>query len=92
MKELFLQAITVAYAGVGVIGLIAYWPTIKDLYHHKKASANIASYILWTGTASISFLYSLFILQDLLFRIVSGINFLACMIVLILSINLKNDR
>lgn len=92
MKELLLQALTVAYGGVGIIGIVAYWPTIKDLYYHKKASANIASYMLWTGTASISFLYSLFILQDLLLRIVVGVNFGVCLIVLLLSIHLKNGR
>ena len=89
MKELLLQVLTIAYASVGVIGFIAYWPTIKDLYYHKKASANVTSYLLWTATTGIAFLYSLFILPDFLFRIVSGINFGACALVLLLSIKLK---
>ncbi len=92
MKQILLQALIVAYAGVGVVGVIAYWPTIKDLYYHKKLSANIASYVLWVATSGIAFLYSLFILPDLLFRIVSGVNFGACALVLFLSINLKNNR
>ena len=90
MKEILLQTLTIAYAGVGVVALIAYWPTIKDLYYHKKPSANTVSYILWTTTTGIAFLYSLFILPDLLFRIVSGINFGACALVLFLRIRLKN--
>lgn len=90
MKEILLHTLIIAYGGVGIIGVIAYWPTIKDLYHYKKSSANVASYVLWTTTSGIAFLYSLFILPDLLFRIVSGVNFVACILVLFLSINLKN--
>ncbi|MEK7544535.1 MAG: hypothetical protein AAB551_00200 [Patescibacteria group bacterium] len=92
MNELSLEALAIAYAGTGVTGLVGYWPTIKDLYHHRKASANIPSYIIWTASSLIAFLYSLFILPDFLFIIVSGTHFVACAIVLILSINLKNDR
>jgi len=89
MKDLLLQILTISYAATGVIGLVGYWPTIKDLYHHNKPSANISSYLLWSSTGGISFLYAIFILQDLLLRIVSGMNFTACLIVLILSIRLK---
>jgi len=92
MREFLLQALTFAYGGVGIVAFIAYFPTIRDLYHHKKASANISSYILWTVTGGTSFLYSLFVLQDLLFRFVSGLSFIACMIVLILSVKLKYER
>jgi hypothetical protein len=90
MKELLLNILIVAYGAVGVVGLIAYLPTIKDLYHHQKPSANIASYALWTFTGGIGFLYSLFILPDFLFRFVSGMNFGACALVLFLSLGLKN--
>lgn len=92
MKELLLQSLIFAYACVGVFAAIGYWPTIRDLYHHKKPSANITSYILWTATSGIAFLYSIFILPDLLFRIVSGINFLSCGTILILSISLLKNK
>lgn len=92
MNELLLQALIFAYACVGVVAAIAYWPTIRDLYYHKKLSANLTSYLLWTITSGIAFLYSLFILPDLLFRIVSGTNFLACGIILALSINLTRHK
>lgn len=92
MKELLLQILTIAYAGVGVVGFIAYWPTIKDLYRHKKPSANVPSYILWTATAAIAFLYGIFILPDLLFIIVSGMNFAAVAIVLFLSVRLEKNN
>ncbi len=40
MKEILLQILIFAYASVGIIATIAYWPTMKDLYHHKKPSAS----------------------------------------------------
>lgn len=88
MKELLLRALIIAYASVGVVSTIAYLPTIRDLYN-KKPSANINSYVLWTATTGTAFLYSLFILQDLLFRIVSGLSFGGCVLVLLISINLR---
>ena len=88
MKELLLHLLIIAYASVGVIGIIAYWPTIRDLYR-KKPSANINSYILWTATSGIGFLYSLFILSDLLLRIISGLYLGANALVLLLGIKLR---
>ena len=92
MKELLLQALIIAYACVGVVAIIAYWPTIKDLYHHKKQSANTTSFLLWTITSGVAFLYSIFILEDILVRIVSGLSFASCSIILFLSIKLKKNK
>lgn len=93
MKELTLQMLMIAYALTGFIGLIGYWPTIKDLYHHRKPSANISSYILWSSTAGVGFLYAIFIVPDVLLCIVSGVNFFACIAVLILVLDLnKKDE
>jgi len=88
MQEILLRILTVAYACVAIVATLGYVPTIKDLYHHKKASANIYSYVLWSATSGVTFLYSIFILNDTLFRAVSGVNFLACAIVLLLSVRL----
>lgn len=90
MRELFLQILTVAYGATGIVGLIGYLPTIRDLYVHKKQSANISSYFLWTVTSGIGFLYGLFILNDNLFRFIYGIHVFSCLTVLILSLILKN--
>jgi len=89
MESIILQILAAAYASVGILNAIAYWPTIKDLYYHKKPSANISSYVLWTMTTGISSLYGAFILQDPLFRVVAGAGFVSCLTVLILSLNLK---
>jgi hypothetical protein len=86
MKELFLDGLAIAYVGAGIICCIAYLPTIKDLYCHKKNSANTTTYVLWTITALITLLYSFFILPDILFRIISIANFICCLLVLLLSI------
>ena len=90
MNELLLQIIVFAYACTAVIATIGYIPTIKDLWLDKKKSANISSYVIWTVSSAISFLYALFVLPDLLFQIVSGLGFLSCAIILGLSVILKN--
>lgn len=87
MKEILLQIIIIAYAFDGLIGIIAYWPTIKDVYYNKP-SANKMSYLIWTITSGTAFLYSIFILPDFLLRMVSGLNFVACAVIYILSLRL----
>jgi len=47
MVNLWLHILVVAYAITGVVGTIGYIPTIKDLWHHKKMSANPSSYVIW---------------------------------------------
>ncbi|MCU0652740.1 MAG: hypothetical protein MUD10_00580 [Candidatus Pacebacteria bacterium] len=71
MAELLIRILAVAYGSVGIIGIIAYWPTIRDLIN-KKPSANLSSYSIWVATNLVTFLYSLFVVDDLLFRLVSG--------------------
>jgi hypothetical protein len=88
MMELLLQFLIVAYAGTGIVATIGYLPTIIDLIHKKK-SANVSSYTIWTLCSCITFLYALFILQDLLVRVVTGLNFLCCATVLVLGIRLN---
>lgn len=89
---MILKIIIISYGATAVVNIVAYWPTIKDLYFNKKPSANTASYILWSISTGIAFLYSLFILPDLLFRIVSGIFFILNATVLFLCLKLKNSR
>ncbi|MFH1589417.1 MAG: hypothetical protein ABIB43_02535 [archaeon] len=91
MKEILLLILTASYGIIGIVSFLAYWPTIKDLYHGKP-SANVASYILWTLTGLIAFLYSIFILPDFLFQIVSFLGFAACAMVLILRVRLEYKK
>jgi len=91
MQGALLQFLTIAYGLVGVVGALAYWPTLKDLYIHKKPSANTRSYAVWTITTGVAFLYGLFVLDDMLFRAISGMHFLACTTVLLLSVRLASS-
>ena len=86
--KIFFQIIIILYASIGIIDIIAYYSTIKDLYM-KRPSANINSYLVWTITTGITFLYRLFILPDFLFRIVSGIHFILSFTILFLRIKIK---
>ncbi len=92
MKELFLEGLTISYAIAGIICCIAYLPTIRDLYLHKKTSANSTTYLLWTITALITLLYSFFILTDTLFKIISLANFAFCALILYLSVAKANTQ
>ncbi len=83
-----LTTIVFLYAVIGIISTIGYFPTIKDLLHKKK-SANIHSYIIWTLSGFIAFLYALFIISDLLLEIITGLNFASCAVILVLALRLK---
>ena len=89
--EIILTIIAFLYASTGIIATIGYIPTIRDLTK-KIASANIHSYIIWTFCASITFLYSLLVISDLLLEIVTGLNFASCTIILILTLKLKYKK
>jgi hypothetical protein len=91
MYETLLNILAVAYLSTGIIAVIGFWPTIKDLYH-KKHSANITTYILWTFVSVIGVLYGLFILKDLLYIIVSMLNLIGCAIILFLAMRLKHKK
>jgi hypothetical protein len=89
--EFLSKIIIFLFAITGIIATAGYIPTIKDLTK-KIASANILSYIIWTFSSCISFLYALLIISDLLLTIVSGVNFLCCTIILILALRLKYTK
>ena len=75
MQEVLLQILSIAYLCTGIIVVIGYWPTIKDLIN-KKPSASIGSYIIWVIAGGISVLYSVLILKDTFYRILTALNFL----------------
>ena len=98
MASVIATTIIVLYATVGVVSFLAYWPTVRHLLD-GRLSANTTSYLIWTVTSLITLLYSLFVLQDLLFRIMSGLAFLACLSIWVLCMRLeyrldkkRNDR
>ena len=91
MTDIFIKTLAVAYASVGVIGIAAYWPTLKDLIN-KKPSANSSSYSIWVATNLVTFLYSLFVVNDLLFQIVSGAYLVVNTTVFLLILRIEKNR
>jgi len=92
MIEIISQTLMLAYASTGIIATIGYVPTIKDLVIHRKMSANIASYSIWTFCSAVTFLYSMILIQDLLLRIVTGLNFGCCALILGLALSIKKNN
>lgn len=84
-----MQVLTAGYASVGVIGKIGYWPTIKDLYWHKKPCANINTYALWTMTTAVVFIYAALVIDNFWFKVVAVLDFMFCLTILSLSLHLK---
>lgn len=72
MKEILLQVLTLAYGVTGIVGIAAYWPTIRDLWRGKP-SANILSYFIWMATNGITWLYGVLVLKDVPFIFVSSL-------------------
>lgn len=89
MQETLLKWLIILYTSTAFIDMLWYWPTIIDLWHHKKPSANIRSYMVWTITTFIWFMYSIFILPNLPFRIVTWVVFISNLTILVLSIRLN---
>jgi uncharacterized protein with PQ loop repeat len=87
MQNTFLNILTVLYAATGAISILAYLPTMRDLWQ-GKSSANSPSYMLWTFCGAIAVLYGLFILHNPLYNVVTGLNFLSCATILILRLRL----
>ena len=84
----YIALITFLYACTGVIGVVAYAPTFKDLFN-KIASANPSSYGLWTFTYSVTFLYTVFVVKDMLLSIFMGVHVISCGCITFFSWRLK---
>lgn len=89
MENIFIAALTFLYGLGGIITFVGFIPTIRDLWQ-KKPSANLTTYLVWTSTTFITSLYAIFILKDLLFSVVINLQLLACIIILVLRIRIKN--
>ena len=89
--EILLKLLALLYLSTGIISTLGYIPTIKDLLHRIK-SANIPSYVIWTLTGLIAYLYAFIIIKDLFLEIVTGLSFALCAIILTLALKLKNKK
>ncbi len=90
MDGTFAAALALAYGGTGIIGVVAYWPTIKDLWRGRP-SANVLSYFIWVATNFISWLYGMLILKDAMFIFVSSLYLFANGLTLFLRLKIKKN-
>lgn len=89
MREIFITILTFAYGIGGIIIFLGFLPTIRDLWQGKP-SANISTYLIWTITTLLTSLYGFFVLDNWLFNVVINLQLLACLIILVLRLRLKN--
>ncbi|MFA5173728.1 MAG: hypothetical protein WC438_00940 [Candidatus Pacearchaeota archaeon] len=89
--NLLLTIISFLYAGTGIVAIIGYLPTIKDLLY-KKQSANINSYVIWSIVSTITFLYALLVISDLLLELITGLILISNVLILILTLRLKYKK
>ena len=76
------------YVAAGVIGNVAYVPTIRDLWQLKPA-ANLYSYMLWSGTSAVVFAYAAAVNCDRLFVALSALTLVLCVGVVLLEFRRK---
>lgn len=86
--ETIITIITYLYAITGIISIIGYLPTIRDLTKNV-ASANLNSYVIWTFCTAIAFLYALLVISDLLLEIMIGLNLVCCIAITMLALKVK---
>ena len=77
------------YLLAGVVGNIAYLPTLRDLWLLKPA-ANLQSYGVWTLTSLLVFAYAVEVNGDLLFIALSCQTL--CLCVAVVTLELRRRR
>lgn len=92
VNDLAFSLLIGSYGIVGILSLGGYVATVRDLHFKKRMTANPISYLIWTLTGGITFLYSLFVLPDVIFRFVSGLSFFSCLLILMLSLRFKTHN
>ena len=88
IEEALIPILTTLYGVGGVINIVGYIPTIRDLMHHKP-SANVSTYVMWAFVALAAFLYGLFVLKDLFYNVVIGAQLAIIILVLTLLFKIR---
>jgi hypothetical protein len=89
MPEILTSLLLLAYAAMGGVALLAFGPTIKDLWV-GKSGINSTTYIVWLTNAAIGSLYALFIVGDFVMLLISSLYAVCCCVVL--SLNWRFQR
>ncbi len=82
--DVFLSIVAFLYALTGIVVIVGYLPTIRDLTR-GVASANVQTYFIWSLCGGTAFLYALVVVSDLLLEIMTGLNFTCCLVIFILA-------
>lgn len=79
--------ISILYASVAGVSLVAYIPQIIRIMHRKTACHDIAvtTWMIWNYTAFVTVLYAYFITQDMVFSFVSAVNLAGINIVILMT-------
>lgn len=92
MKLLLLYSfedyLIIAYSFMAAIAAFGYGPQIWTLIRSTghSMSTPISTWLLWTTEAFVSFLYAIIILQDTITILVFGVDFLAALLIISLTI------
>jgi hypothetical protein len=86
--KVVLFTIALLYAASGIINTLGYVPTMRDL-RRKIASANIYTYLIWTFSQAIAFAYASLVVDDFLLKLITGLNFVCCAIIVALAYRLQ---
>ena len=83
----FTATIDLLYSTVGLVVLLGYMPQIIKLMRTTTDCRDISLYawMIWNYTAIVSLLYSVFILPDIKFMMVNGVNVLCITIIIALT-------
>ena len=87
MELSYVHIVAALYSVGGIVTFLGFYPTVRDLYYGKP-SANVSTYIIWTGTALIAVLYAATVLRDLTFSLVISLQLFAQIVILFLRIRL----
>ena len=79
--------ISMLYAIGGVVMILGYYPTIKDL--RNKLHANPQTYFIWGAVSFISVMYGTFVMKDWLYTSFMVIHTIICMAISFWSARLR---
>ncbi len=89
MTEIFTSLLLLAYAAMGGVAILAYAPTIKDLWF-EKSGVNSSTYLVWLLNSIIGSLYALFVVGDFVMLLIASLSVICCSVVL--SLNWRFQR
>ena len=88
MTENWITILTTIYWVSGILSMIAYFPTIRDL-RKRIPSANIYTYILWFCYYIIALVYGIFVLKDKVFLMITSLDLTIILFIIFLICRLK---